>query len=1436
MWLRVWAAGILCGALASAQTSPAVFIDTIAGAVVPDSQPAKETPLIQPQAVWVATNGDIYISDGNFLVHRVRGSQSQVIAGGGTVVDDGGGINARAAKFDFPNGLVTAGDGTVYVTDVRHHRVRRITPDGRITTVVGRGTAGYSGDGGPGVFAELDNPNALALSPNGDLMIADTSNSVIRRWDPRTGRISTFAGTGDLGNTGDGGPASQATFGSIRALAFDSGGNLYVGDIAHYVIRRIAPDGTITRFAGTGELGSTGDGGPATEARIGRCYGLAADSRGNLFLSDADSYRVRVINSQRVISTYAGGADKTNNRVENVAATALTLDLPLGLAVDAQGNLFIAESDSHLIRRVDVNTRNVTTVAGATTLPPSPLFDNVKALTAPIFLPSHIAVDSRGNVYFAENGSYRIRRIDPLTGVISTVVGDGREAGTVGATDRSLGRELGISIDPQGRLLIADRNTSLIRRYDLASNTLSTLVDLNRFTWERDNPRPTFAIGDTDGNTYISEWMNDVVLRLSPEGQLFVIAGTEGTTGYKGDGGPGLSAEMNSPEGLAFDGKGGLLVCDSGNHVVRRIDIAKRIIDAFAGDGIDNFDYDGFDAKLASLRKPVALAIDSEGYVYIADDDAHAIRFVAPDGIINTLAGSDESGFAGDGGLAQLALMDEPKGLAVYGNTLIVSDNRNYRLRQFFVREVENALRMSPGQLTFRAAEGGDPPSEQLLVVNSSYLGLNLGYSIGGGTDNGGAWLYVDELEGETPNAIIVSVDTTGLTAGRYTGRLEVEAANGSMVPIPIELIVTPPGELRGVKLSSDWIQITAPTGGAESSVISVTGVDGRAVPWQVRLITNSPWLEFTPQAGTTPTNTVVRVNAANLAPGVYTAVGYIDVPDGTSTLFVVTATVSESRASMVLDRNTLVFEAVQGTTSVADQTLSLVNTGTAPMQWSLAIPSDRQWVRASVTEGSVDPGTPAARTVISVNPAGLDPGDYTAILTARAPDALGAPQSINVRLRVRASGSAAAPIFDRTALAFFGSSGSRIQDQLLSVGTTGGSPLTFSATARTSQGGKWLSVTPGEGSLQFSAQRYQLRVSVTTDGLTDDQYRETSGCPKPAWCGQITFTFSDGSVQEVSVLLVLRPGGGSGAASGKNRFADCSPATQLVLVPTLTNNFSARAGWPVPIRAQVLDDCGGQSTTSNVTATFSNGDPPLTLANLRNGEYSATWTPIAGGASSTVTVRALHPALATAEWRSSGSVSSTANDPPAVSSGGIMNAATRRRAAVVAPRQLVVIQGANFPDNMGDVRVLVGGETATVVSTKPDEVQAVIPGSVASQRSASLMVSARGYVTSPVNVAVVVADPGLFPLAEGTTVSPGASLNVTGTGFGAVDGERNPTNPIAAKLGDRDVTVESAKLSEDGPGRYQLSIKIPDDVTGELQLTVTQNGVVSNSIPVRIQ
>lgn len=1436
MWLRVWAAGILVGALASAQTSPAVFIDTIAGAVVSNTQPARETPLIQPQAVWVAANGDVFISDGNFLVHRVRGSQSQVMAGGGTVVDDGNGVSARSAKLDFPNGLVTASDGTVYVTDVRHHRVRRVGPDGRITTVVGRGTAGYSGDGGTGVFAELDNPNALAWSPAGDLIIADTSNFVLRRWDPRTGRISTIAGTGESGNTGNGGPATKAQLGSIRSLAYDSRGNLYLGDVTHYVIRRIAPDGTITSFAGTGEKGFTGEGGPAAQAKIGRCYGLAADSRGNLFLSDADSYRVRVINSQGVISTYAGGAAKTNNRVENVAATALTLDLPLGLAVDAQGNLFIAESDSHLVRRVDVNTRNVITVAGVTTLPRSNLFDNVKALTAPIFLPSHIAADSRGNVYFAENGSYRIRRIDALTGVISTVAGDGREAGTEGASTQSLGRVLGLSIDPQGRLLIADRNVGVVRSFDLATNTLSTAIDLNRFSWERDNPRPTFAVADRDGSIYISEWMNDVVLRVAPDGQLFVIAGTEGTTGYRGDGGPALGAELNSPEGLALDGKGGLLLCDSGNHVVRRIDLSSRKIDAFAGDGIDYFDYDGFDAKLASLRKPVALAVDSEGYTYIADNDANAIRFVNPGGIINTLAGSDESGFAGDGGLAQLALMDEPKGLAVYGNTLIVSDNRNYRLRQLFVREVNSSLQIAPEQLTFRAAEGGDLPSEQLLIANSSFLGINLGYKIGGGTDNGGGWLYVDELEGETPEVIIVSVDTKGLTAGRYTGRLEIEAANGSKVPIPIELVVTPPGELRGVKLSTDWIQITAPTGGSQSSVISVTGVEGRAVPWQVRLITSSRWLEFSPSGGTAPTNIAVRVNAADLAPGVYTAVGYVDVPDGASTLFVVTATVEESRASMVLDRNTLVFTAVQGTTSVADQTLSVVNTGTAPLQWSLVIPADRPWVRASAAQGSVDPGAPPARTVISINPAGLDAGDYTAILTARAPDALGAPQSIIVRLRVRAAGSAAAPVFDRAALAFFGSPGGRVQDQLLTVGTTGGSPLTFSATARTSQGGKWLSVTPGEGSLQYSAQRYQLRVSVTTDGLTDDKYREVSGCPKPAWCGQITFTFSDGSLQEVSVLLVLRAGGGTSATSNKDRFADCSPSSQLVLVPTLTNNFSARAGWPVPIRAQVLDDCGRESTSSNVTATFSSGDPPLTLANLRNGEYTATWTPIAGGANSTVTVRALHPALATAEWRSSGRVSATAGDPPAVASGGVMNAATRRRAAVVAPQQLVVIQGANFSDKIGDISVLVGGAAATVISARPDEVQAVIPGSVASQRSASLMVSARGYVTSPENVSVVVADPGLFPLAEGTTASPGASLKVSGTGFGAVDGDRNPALPMTARLGDRDVTVESAKLSDGGGGMYQLSIKIPDDASGDYQLTVTQNGVVSNSIPVRVQ
>src|SRR5439155_20276485 len=178
-----------------------------------------------------------------------------------------------------------------------------------------------------------------------------------------------------------------------------------------------------------------------------------------------------------------------------------------------------------------------------------------------------------------------------------------------------------------------------------------------------------------------------------------------------GDGGPALKTDLNAPRGLALDPQGRLLNCDTDNHVVRRVDPATGIIEAFAGDGIDNSDYDGYAATLASLRSPIALALDRDGWVYIADRVAHQIRVVTEKGLIYTAAGGNGRGFAGDGGPAILSLMDTPRGVAATGIDIYVSDSFNYRIRHLFYRAVQKNPVVDPQRLTFRATSGGANPS-----------------------------------------------------------------------------------------------------------------------------------------------------------------------------------------------------------------------------------------------------------------------------------------------------------------------------------------------------------------------------------------------------------------------------------------------------------------------------------------------------------------------------------------------------------------------------------------------------------------------------------------------------------------------------------------------------------------------------------------------------
>jgi sugar lactone lactonase YvrE len=278
-----------------------------------DGGPAVRARFACPAGVALDTAGNLYVADhGDNRIRVVdRRGLAHAFAGAGPIppigVNEGAfggdGGQARRALFRGPVNLAFDSRGNLYVSDRDNGAVREIRPNGVITTVAGTGTRGFSGDGGPATAAELDQPQGIAFDDAGNMYIADSANNRVRRVDPK-GVITTVAGNGHHGYSGDGGPATSAKLSDPDALAFDPQGNLYVAEPDEGVVRKIDPNGIITTVAGTGRLGFSGDGGPATEARLNQPYALAFDTRGNLYIGDHDNGRIRRVDTAGVITTF----------------------------------------------------------------------------------------------------------------------------------------------------------------------------------------------------------------------------------------------------------------------------------------------------------------------------------------------------------------------------------------------------------------------------------------------------------------------------------------------------------------------------------------------------------------------------------------------------------------------------------------------------------------------------------------------------------------------------------------------------------------------------------------------------------------------------------------------------------------------------------------------------------------------------------------------------------------------------------------------------------------------------------------------------------------------------------------------------------------------------------------------------------------------------
>ena len=548
-----------------------------------------------------------------------------------------------------------------------------------ISTIAG--ASRYLGDGGLAVDASLYAPEGMALDSSGDLFIADTYNNVIREIDASTGTITTVAGSGICGYSGDGGAAANAQLNDPTAVAVDAAGNVFIADSGNDVIREVNQStGVITTVAGNGIDGYSGDGAAAIGAELDFPCAVAVDALGHVFIADSGNDVVREVDlSTGLISTVAGNGTSGYSG-DGAAATTAQLGYPTGVAVDAAGSLFIADRGNNVIRAVDLSTGVISTVAGNGTSGYSG--DGAAAGSAQLSGPSGVAVDAAGNLFVADSGNNVVREVDLSTGLISTVAGNGSGgySGDGGeATRAELNDPAAIAADSAGDLFLGDSLDNALREVDAATGLIHTIAGNGAGNDSGDGGAatstelydPLDVAADGAGNCFVADSSNNAIREVNlSTGVVTTVAG-DGAWGYGGDGGAAASAQLNDPTGLAVDAAGDLFIADSGNNVVREVNLASGAISTVAGNGTWGYGGDGGAAASAQLNDPTGLAVDdATGDLFIADSGNNVIREVdLASGIISTIAGSVAlgGGYGGDGGAATSAQLNDPAGLAIDG-------------------------------------------------------------------------------------------------------------------------------------------------------------------------------------------------------------------------------------------------------------------------------------------------------------------------------------------------------------------------------------------------------------------------------------------------------------------------------------------------------------------------------------------------------------------------------------------------------------------------------------------------------------------------------------------------------------------------------------------------------------------------------------------------
>jgi uncharacterized protein (TIGR03437 family) len=1428
---------------------------------------------------------------------------------------------AKEAPINDNISLASERNGSLLVADRDNHVVLRLLPDGTYVTVAGTGLPGSSGDGDDATLAALNEPVSLAVDSTGNIYVAENGSSGrIRRITP-DGIISTFAGTGGAAR---GGSANVSTANSaLGAMTIDAADNLYVHVVTARAIRRITPSGVVTTVAGNGPDGRPIPGSRALETAIGGLainpandifytdsaanvirriqngvisvyagggnnpngpahrldtrlsgpVGIAFSKSGDLFVVESNADRIRIINTDERIIPFAGG--RTGPAQDETAALDAALRQPTSIAVDEAGQVFFADSGNLVVRRVASTL--ITTLMGNGSFRHSP--NGTVADFAYLYNPSAVVTDPQGNLYVAESGNHRVSVI-ASTGGIFRIAGSGAAGGDGdgGFADRAqLSNPLGLAYR-DGFLYIVDLGNRSVRKINIGGRQIIQTAVGRPVT-----PPLTTPVGiafDAQGNMYVSESTHRIA-RIAGETLTYISGSTE--SGSTGDNGPAINARLNRPSGLAFS-DGNLYIADTGNHKIRRIVLSSGTMELVAGTGVAGSS-DG-PALSATLNGPSGLFVDAEKNIYFTEVGSSKVRRITPNGMITTVAGSTR-GYDGDGGAAIAAKLNRPAGVVVHDGKVFIADTSNHAIRVVAQAAPVPTVEVSHRTLVFSEAAN---VLSATLELGSSQRQIPFATSVT--TASGGNWLRVSPENGTANTTISVSVSGDDLPAGQYEGTISISVPNARPATTPISVTFT----VIGKPTPKLTLQSKSPTftfnEGASAATSYIVVANSSNKPLTVTAsFSRASWVSVadeTLQATLAqPAQFALTVNPTGLQPGTYTATAVLSgafrvtLPDGSfrdesSITLPIRVVVARQKRILLLSQTGFTFQALaQGGAPLPD-TLRILNVGTGEMNWTartVTLSGGSRWLQVSDTEGKLArPYTDVKDLAIRIDQSGLVPGDYYGKVEVRAGGADNSPQIATVLLQVKTPNDTLPPEIRPTNLLFIGSPEFAPQSQRLWIGNPTGSELSFSASV-------------SEAALfSYAPARDKLPARGRADILVQPAFE---GVPAGVTKNKLNVSISGNSTVPVEVVTVIVPADSvrtSGIkAGGHDANCDVSKIDIVLAKPKIIT--AANVGRQVPIEAQVFDNCGNPVTdTSRLTMvmSFSNGEPQLPLSMLRPGVWTQSWNPQKSTPRQVL-------ARVSAFYRGSNlnfvadqkeiTFDVSGSDTPRINTKGIINGASFAEGAPLAPGMTVSIFGENLaalcrqfdgvphPNELAGTEARLADKAAALNYVCSSQVNAQLPFDLPTDTEHQLLVRRGEALSFPEAFVIASAQPAVFTtertgkgqanvlrvdgkLADlANPVKSGDEIAIYCTGLGAVhppisagvsvpDITYRTINAVDVEVDGRPASVNFSGLSAEYPGTYIVKAIVPDGVRGgdSVPLVLRVAGQTSPAVTIAVQ